>query len=225
LLPNFVRLRESTGPVVDYIYDCIAPRLESGQSVFWLVPGGSAIKVAAQVATKLGDSDLSRLTVSLTDERYGEVGHPDSNWQQLSNSGFTLSGANLAPVLIGKNMAETVTEFSNFLGRQLALSDYSIGLFGLGKDGHTAGILPGSVAVLSEDLAAGYDTEEYRRVTMTPKSIEQLDEAVVFAVGQDKHSALDDLAKDLSITQQPAQVLKKVNKLSIFNDKLGKDEE
>ena len=38
----------------------------------------------------------------LTDERYGPVGHPDSNWSQLLQKGFDLPQAKLVPVLTGR---------------------------------------------------------------------------------------------------------------------------
>ena len=61
--------------------------LQSGQSVVWLVSGGSNIPISVEVLKalkiKVKPTLLKSLKVMLTDERYGPVGHLDSNWQQL----------------------------------------------------------------------------------------------------------------------------------------------
>src|SRR6185503_424745 len=86
-------------PVVEFIVERIANNLHAGKEVLWLVCGGSATAVAIAVSKQLHGKDLRLLTVSLTDERYGAPGHPDSNWQQLLDGGFDLPGASLVPVL------------------------------------------------------------------------------------------------------------------------------
>jgi len=212
----------STGPVVNYVANQIQKHLDAGQKVFWLVPGGSAASVAAEVAKKLS-GDLAGLSVTLTDERYGKINHKGSNWLQLQQTGFTLKGANLLPVLRDESMEETRINYENILKGGLDSSDYVIGLFGMGADGHTAGVLPGSTAVGSKKLAEAYEAPPYQRITMTLVAIARLNEAIVYAMGSDKHKALENLDKDLSEAIQPAQALKKVGKLSIYNDYKGEE--
>ncbi|MEO5628081.1 MAG: 6-phosphogluconolactonase [Candidatus Saccharimonadales bacterium] len=208
-------------PVVDYLADLLQKKLAAGQKVLWLVPGGSAINVAVAVAVKLKDTDLTNLTVTLTDERFGPVGHPNSNWGQLHAANFHLPGATMVPVLHGHNIKETTTEFARHLQDYCQASAYCIGLFGIGGDGHTAGILPGSSAVVATDWAACYDTPEFQRITMTPPAVAALSEAVVYVMGDSKLEALNNLQKDVPLEQQPAQALKKVPKLTVFNDQIG----
>lgn len=157
----------------------------------------------------------------MTDERYGPLGHKDSNWQQLIEKGFNLPQALLVPILTGEDRATTTLKFNEVLNREFMRVEYKIGLFGVGADGHTAGILPESGAVSSEDLAFGYDTPTFSRITITPKVIEKLDEAVVFMQGEEKWEVVKDLLeKNIEITKQPAQILKKVPLLTIFTDYL-----
>jgi 6-phosphogluconolactonase/glucosamine-6-phosphate isomerase/deaminase len=113
--------------------------------------------VAAAVSQHLRREPLERLTVTLTDERYGPVGHADSNWRQLATAGFDLPGATMLPVLKGLDMPSTVAEFAAVLKHHLSAADFALGFFGIGADGHTAGILPGSPAVAATEFAAGYD--------------------------------------------------------------------
>lgn len=207
-----------TRTVVDHLSTSLSEHLAKSERVLWLIPGGSAIAIAAKVSRRLSGIDLTNLHVTLTDERFGAVGHGDSNWQQLIDSGFALPGAQLMPVLRGVDIDETTRVFAKYLETQLASAQFSIGLFGMGADGHTAGILPGSSAVSDPELAVHYQTPNYNRVTMTPQAIVMLDEAVLYATGPEKAETLDYLAKDLSLSKQPAQILKKISTLTVYND-------
>lgn len=208
----------SQEPVADYLVEVLERESDKGRRVLWLVPGGSSIAAAAAVSKRLTPSRLKSLTVTLTDERYGPVGHPDSNWRQLEEAGFSLPDAKSLPVLTGQNMADTVTYFANLLQKLLNENDFVLGFFGIGADGHTAGILPGSPAVHETAFAAGYDAGNFKRITMTPAAIARLDEAVVYAAGEAKWPVLDQLEADIPLEDQPAQALKQVRKVTIFDD-------
>ncbi len=211
----------SPEPVVNYLTETIKTQLAAGKKVLWLVPGGSSIIAATEISKRLQDTPLQNLTVSLTDERYGDVGHADSNWKQLAGLGFNLPGAAMQPVLVGKDRDQTVSEFAGFLKTALETTGYAIGFFGIGPDGHTAGILPGSPAVTETSFAAGYDAGNFQRITITPPAIAQLDEAVVYAVGEAKWPVFDQLETEVPLDQQPAQSLKQVPSVRLYNDHKG----
>jgi 6-phosphogluconolactonase/glucosamine-6-phosphate isomerase/deaminase len=116
-------------------------------------------------------------------------------------------------------MPDTVLAYEEVITTQLARADLCIGLFGMGMDGHTAGILPNSPAVSSSTLVRGYDAGRFLRITITPAAIRMLHEAVLYAVGVEKRQPLLDLVTtELSIAAQPAQALKSSQKLHIFTD-------
>jgi len=214
----------STEPVVDYLIGVLTEKLTDNKKVLWLVPGGSAMQVAAAVSQSLSIEDLTNLTVTLTDERYGPVDHADSNWPQLEAAGFKLDGAKMQPVLIGKDLETTTQEFAETLAADLEAVDYSLALIGMGPDGHICGIKPGSVAVASDQMAASYKGEDFVRITTTAKVLQKLDEAVVYAVGKEKWSQLDMLDKVVDPNTQPAQLLKQAKGALIFNDYKGETE-
>lgn len=208
--------------VSDYLAERIRQELIDGNSVLWLVPGGSAMEAALKTAGLLaGCKNLDKLFVSLTDERFGGVGHDDSNWKQLQDKGFSLSGAQLIPVLRGKSMPETAREYSDFLNRTIDTCGYGVALAGMGPDGHIFGIKPGSPAVSSQEEVAAYDWEDFRRLTPTLRLLKKLDEVVIYAAGEEKHKQLDMLEKELPPQEQPAQQLKELKKVIIFNDYKG----
>lgn len=200
-----------------FIANKILEKLAQNKKVFWFATGGSSSRICIEVAKIISEHSHQGLTVSLTDERYGPVGHQDSNWQKLIEGGFVLPEARLMPVLLGENRSITTEQFNTKLEEALDSADYKIGLFGVGLDGHTAGILPESPAVESPDWAVDYGSEKFERITITPKTIARLDEAVVFTEGKEKLIILQSLEKDANIKDQPAQILKSVPLLTIFN--------
>jgi 6-phosphogluconolactonase len=208
----------------EFVFSVIAQRLVAGP-VLWLVSGGSAVEVEVLAAERLSRLDgLARLTVSLIDERYGPPGHPDSNWQKLKQAGFKLDGAVLAPVLKGASLADTAIGFNHFLKTGLERADYALGLVGMGADGHIAGLLPGCPALRSDRLAASYRAEDYTRLTITPGGLARLDEVILYALGEAKRSALKSLISgNRPVKDQPAQIIKKVPRYTVFNDLMGEE--
>lgn len=210
----------SNDKIVGFLAGLINNQLAKGQKVLWLVPGGSAMKVAAEVVKQL-PPPLQRLTISLTDERYGPLGHSDSNWRQLTELGFAASGATTQPVLSGKNLAETAKDYSATLMADLKTADYSLALAGMGPDGHIFGIKPGSPSVAGNKEVVGYEWNDYARITPTIKLIKQLDEVIIYAMGSEKWPQLDALDKELDVNKQPAQLLKQLPRVIIINDYKG----
>lgn len=210
---------DSIDPVVEYLVKTLSEKLEHGP-VLWLVSGGSAVAVEASVAKRLKAAKLKNLTVSPTDERLGPVGHPNSNWFQLTEKGFDLPGATLSPILTGGGSQDDAEAFAHFLERQLASDSYKIGFFGIGPDGHTAGI-PARHAEILSGLAALYEAGAFQRISMTPAAIGRLDEAVVYAVGEAKWPVLDKFKPETSASDMSAVALFRVSKLIVFNDHLG----
>lgn len=194
--------------------------LTEDKKVLWLVPGGSNIEVVVWVMNQLRGIE-AKLTIMLTDERYGLAEHADSNWLQLAEAGFEPGQANALSTLIeGLNLSQTAENYANKLHRAFEQTDISVGFFGMGADGHTAGILPGSVAADElELLACGYHSEQFDRVTMTFPAIKKLDIAYCLAYGEAKKQSLEALiSNNLPLTEQPAQILKVIPTSYVYND-------
>ena len=207
--------------IVDYLVDKIRNKLAQDQTVLWFLSGGSAIALEVEAARQLaGLAGLSQLSIALMDERFGPVGHTDSNWQQLKLAGFSLPNANLMPTLNGGSLSETVGFNQTQISQALASADYAIGVAGIGADGHILGIKPGSPALNSTEIVCGYAWSDYQRITLTANAIEQMDEVVVYAMGREKKQQLINLKQDLPASQQPAQLLKLCPQLIIFNDQI-----
>jgi 6-phosphogluconolactonase/glucosamine-6-phosphate isomerase/deaminase len=205
--------------VANFTANSINKQLELGKRVLWFVTGGSSIKVQSKIAPKINTKFPGRLVITLTDERFGKENHPDSNWYQLKQLGFEIDKVKIINFLEGESFTDTVKRLRIVLREELVKADYKIGMFGIGIDGHTAGILPHTEAVNSLELVCAYETPQFDRVTITPKLISQLDEAVVFAMGENKWPILEKLAKEFPLEEDPSQILKTVPLLTIFTDK------
>jgi len=169
-------------------------------------------------ASGLRDVDDGTLTIMLADERYGPIGHPDSNWQQLIEAGFDLPNAQFLPTLSGHYLNETMADYQTHLSDQFLLSSYKIGLFGMGADGDTAGVIPGGEAAPSNELVSADEGLPFTRITMTPLAIRQLDQVVLVACGAAKWPQLARLAQKLPESEHPVQSLKRAGALSIYSD-------
>jgi 6-phosphogluconolactonase/glucosamine-6-phosphate isomerase/deaminase len=206
--------------IADFIANTIKRKLKT-QKVLWLVSGGSATDIAAKAADAIASSPHANLTVTLTDERFGSIGHSNSNWQKLLDAGFSLPQARLLPILTGKDRTATTAIFADALHLAIREADFVFGLFGIGADGHTAGILPHSNAVSFDKDVVDFTASDFERITITPRVIEAIDEAAVYAVGTTKWPAIAQLQADIAVAQQPAQALKHIPVLTIFTDYKG----
>ncbi len=205
----------------------LAKRLETelakSERVLWLIGGGSSIAAVVEVMHDLPDELTQKLAIFMTDERYGEVGHIHSNARQLQDAGFQAKDAIWVPMLEpGFSMEETQERYSQALERAIDHADKVIGQFGIGPDGHIAGILPGSPAVKATGWITGYEAANYTRVTMTFDALRHIDAAYVFAFGKPKLEALTRLRDEtIDLENQPSQILKELAEAYIYNDQIG----
>lgn len=224
-----MRCIQSDGPDegIRAISERLTSELSAGKRVLWLVCGGSNIAAEAAIMHAI-PADLSEnLTVTLTDERYGEIGHKDSNWQQLIEAGFNIKAGKTLPVLSGKPLAQTVADYAELAQESLASNDVTIALFGIGADGHIAGILPGSPAACETTaLSAGYDSPPYTRLTLTFPALQQINAAYAMAFGASKQATLQRLQnQDVPLVEQPSQILKQLPEATLFSDQIDQAED
>lgn len=202
-------------PVIDHAVETLSSRLLSGQRVAWLLSGGSAIELEVRIAQSLQSLDVSRLHVGLIDERYGPMGHKDENYLQLMSAFFPFY---IERVLSDKPGKDTAKNFGVVIEEMLKKADYSLGIFGIGADGHTAGIKPSSPAVTSREAAVFYQWDDHQRITLTPPTLRRLDEAITYAAGSEKTDTLKQLTqKDIPLGEQPAQILKDIKVSTLYS--------
>ncbi len=199
--------------------------LVAGKKVLWLVSGGSNIPASVQVMRTVSADLSKRLSVSLCDERYGEPGHKDSNWEQLMRAGFKAKRASLLPVLkSGANFKQTIDAYEKLIEKALGDNDAVIAQLGIGSDGHIAGILPDSPAAAEKTaLVSGYKAPPLSRLTLTFPALRRVTTAYAFAFGKPKRAALKSLqAGTAGLSEQPAQILNELPEAYLYSDQAGK---
>lgn len=197
--------------------------LARGKKVLWLVCGGSNIPLEVEIMRHIPVNLQSQLTLALTDERYGEFDHPDSNWRQLHEAGFEAGDAQIIPTLAPNlSLEETVENYEHNIVQALAEADFVIAQFGIGADGHIAGTLPRSPAITNNTLVIVYDAGQFTRITLTPSALRKIDVAFAFVYGESKLLTLQNLqTKALPLGEQPAQILKELPEVYVYNDQIG----
>lgn len=190
-----------------------------------LLSGGSFIEVCKQLALLLTKEPLSlgKVTVSLIDERFVPIGHPDSNETQIRQSGLIEEvekcGGTWEPILTGITAQEEETRVDELFKELLSNSELIIPVFGIGDDGHSAGILPQeSETELNNNFSnryfsyyevdPNYPNPFKQRLTMTPQAIKTLKQSYLFAKGEKKKEVLNTLLNESRPNHEfPAKLL------------------
>jgi 6-phosphogluconolactonase/glucosamine-6-phosphate isomerase/deaminase len=197
--------------------------LADGRHVLWLTSGGSNVLSSVQIMDNIPPEHRQNLSIMPIDERYGEVGHSDSNWAQMLQAGFKGGEATLLPVLIeGLGFEETIDRYNQLTAKAFKDNEIIIAQIGMGGDGHVAGILPDSPAITeTEALATGYRSDPFERLTLTFTALRHINAAYIFAFGNTKREAVQTLqTQSVELNRQPAQILKELPEAYLYSDQI-----
>ncbi len=196
--------------------------LNEGKRVLWILTGGSSIPACVEVFNHVKQNySLDNLTVTLTDERYGPVGHADSSWQKLIDEGFVFEGLHTIPVLTGATFEDTASQFEENIKNAFNNNDVIISAFGIGSDLHIAGILPNRSASNESELVLAYHTPTFNRITLTFGAIKRVNIAYVFIFGDTKKKVISELQnRDQPLFIKPAFILKSIQEVYIYSDQI-----
>jgi 6-phosphogluconolactonase/glucosamine-6-phosphate isomerase/deaminase len=195
--------------------------LESGLKVLWLLCGGSNVQLELDVFKALKHATRDKLVISLVDDRFVAMDSQNSNWHQLIDGGLNGERAQLEPPVVDWSLSidDAAHDWAVRLQRRIDDADAVIALYGIGPDGHIAGIVPNGVAVAErEKLVVGYQGHDFPRITTTPLLIPQLDLAIAVVMGDVKKPVLERFQTDLEPAEQPAQLLKQAAELVVYTD-------
>lgn len=206
----------------------------SDKKTLLLLSGGKTPKAFYETLAK--EEKLETGAVGLIDERYGPKMHLDSNEWMIQKTGLlgylTYQHIPFYPILqenrhpgvpmaigaIGsQSLANTTLQYDETLRFLLGGFSKSIGILGIGLDGHTAGIpakvQPSSRLHLNKHTYVTYYDNfpgEYKqRITMTFLGLSMLDIMLVLVFGEDKKSALQAMFAQGSEEEIPARFFKR----------------
>jgi 6-phosphogluconolactonase len=140
-----------------------------------------------------------------TDERFVSHDHPDSNYRLFRETllrRVSIPDENIHPVRTDVSSASVAAkryedEIRMFFGiRDNALPSFDLVLLGIGRDGHTASLFPGSTS-LKESTCIAVSSEsplhDHQRITLTLGVINNAKEVIFLAGGNEKAAILRDL--------------------------------
>lgn len=192
--------------------------------ILLLLSGGSCLNPVREAFKRLDDENLKRIDLAQIDGRYVDIGAEGSNWRQIKEAlGVKLNklDTKLALLNTGDEPEDIAIAYEMELNGLLESADYTLGIYGIGPDGHIAGMLPTAhpeefTRFLDGRLVVDYEAPDFVRMTTTQALLTKLDEAVVFACGPAKNAALERLNEDLPPHKHPAQLLKDAERVTIF---------
>ena len=192
---------------------------EAASPTLLLLSGGSAIGLYDQIAEQIATGKLSDLKIGLIDERYGEPDHSHSNQRLINEQSTLLSvayqhGVEWRGVLHGGSLEDDAMGYQEWLRQQFAHCQSSLGILGMGVDGHTAGIFPSQSDQFKQQfqnppqLVVGYEsgTEHNQRITLTLPALQQLTNIVLVATGaQKQHVFRESLSDKVELSSAPVK--------------------
>jgi len=206
----------------------------SGTEILFVVAGGSSLGVLDYVDE---DDISSQMTVVVTDERVSDE-LDINNYAQLQATPFwnklVRNDAYSIPTeLLGRNSEELRDAYDAALKKWKA--DFPkgvvIGLYGIGEDGHTAGIIPGvyskgefDARYLGDRYAEEFEaidkgTFPFRVTTTLSFMRDVVDVAFFYVQGKRKAEALQTvIAAEGSLYDTPARIMHDMKKAFVFTD-------
>lgn len=206
---------------------------KDGFPTLLLLSGGSCLSVLPHIK----DVSFNGVTAVVLDERFDQT-NENNNFSQIENlpwSGYFLENGG---TFISTKVLEADTQQSLAERFEVQIENWitknpngrMIALFGMGSDGHTAGIFPfPENKKLFEDMfdgksmIASYDANGKnkfsKRITTTNILFGRIDSGFAYIFGDDKKAALDDFRKGVKEANElPVSFLKNVKKIKIVTD-------
>src|SRR6266853_6979009 len=207
----------------------IAREAAAARDVFTIaLSGGSTPKVLyallAEHPSLRNSLPWDKMKVFFGDERHVGPGHPDSNFQMASDT--MLSKVPLRPEQIHRikgeysDTAQAAAEYEEVIRREFALPPgafprFDLILLGMGNEGHTLSLFPGTKAlreaqhIVTRNWVGKLYTE---RVTLTAPAASNAARVIFMVTGADKAPALKAVLEGpFEPEQLPAQLLQPKN--------------
>lgn len=149
-------------------------------------------------------------TALMIDERYGERNHKKSNELMIGETGlieyFESQNTRYYPILQdNQDIENTALQYDEALRFIIKFFPKTVGILGIGSDGHTAGLPSGNQKAVEivrrtiEDqssLVSFYELEGYgKRITMNFNALSMLDLIIILVLGQEKREVLAQMFK------------------------------
>ncbi len=200
---QFASAEEASNAAAGHIIETIKTGLKGKRRFSVVLPGGSAPrKLNASIISLSGDMDTSRIDWFFGDERAVSPESPDSNFRMQMET--LLKPLDVQPKQIhripGELGASRAAGEYNLLLKEFFAGPpaFDLILLGLGPDGHTASLFPGSKALsIGKVPVVGTGTAPLKplveRITLTPPAINAAENVVFFTGRTGKETVIEHL--------------------------------
>jgi len=154
--------------------------------------GGSTPKAMHGYLRSL-DVDWDRLNLWLGDERWVPADHPESNARMARDTLASFVGGRLHEIPYGQDPEIAAADYSSTLTNLFDAPD--LVLLGIGDDGHTASLFPGSPALEMDGIYVAHfvPSKDVFRLTATFDFLSTAKKIVYLVSGEGKADALTEL--------------------------------
>ncbi len=150
--------------------------------------GGSTPQPTYEHLARL-DVDWSRVIGFVGDERWVPIDHPDSNVGMIRRTSLGQTGLRILEIQYGDDPDAAAAGYEADLHALGSGADPAVLLLGMGDDGHTASLFPGTPAleVSGQDYVANWvDDKQTWRLTATFDLIARVDHVMFLVIGAAK---------------------------------------
>ncbi|MES1178162.1 MAG: 6-phosphogluconolactonase [Myxococcales bacterium] len=175
-----------------HIADALKAAIDANGSASLALSGGTTPRAAYEALAKIVGIDWTRVDVYFGDERAVPPNHPDSNFLMAQRALF--ESVALPPGNIHRVMAEQPDRDAVARAYEGILPErFSVMILGIGEDGHTASLFPGSPALNERTrrvLPVIGPKPPPQRFSVTPPVIEAAERLIMLATGAGKTDAV-----------------------------------
>ncbi|MCB1079606.1 MAG: 6-phosphogluconolactonase [Verrucomicrobiae bacterium] len=204
-MAEVVELKDFVAEAADFVASRIVAKQADRLAAFRLsLCGGSTPKAVYRALAERGDIDWERVLLTFGDERCVPPDHADSNYRMAKEALLDPAGVPRASVMRMAGEMDPAEAAQRYEGQFRKLAQlageaifvHDLVLLGMGEDGHTASLFPGTAALEASDRWA---VENYVakldswRLTLTFPLINAAREVAFLVTGDAKRPIVDEI--------------------------------
>jgi len=194
-----------------------------------LLSGGSAVNIYQRLAEYIKRSQFvsENLAVGQVDERFRPENSDDINAVQIEKTGLIevlkRKGIKFYKILQKGSLERAADEYNRIMEELFRSYKFKMAILGIGRDGHTAGLLPGYRKEWDKNtFVTGYKNkgEFPERITITPKAFGRLDYGLTIVAGEEKREVMEGILKkkEIDVNLLPGILINRIKKVETVMD-------
>ena len=212
---------DTTIALADWIVELIKKTLEAKDRFTIALSGGETPKKLYQTlasATYREKINWSRLHIFWGDERFVPFSDESNNAKMAFDNllgKINIPSEQVHTIWTDVTPEKSATQYENVLHKSFddKLTTFDLVLLGMGDDGHTLSLFPGSEILYDHQswVSAVHSKEKGERITLMPSVINRSASIVFLVTGEKKAKVLKEILHDSEAHKYPAQLIQPLN--------------